>query len=99
MNSAGKASANVTETIKIEVVYAEPQRQILRKVKIAANSTVDEAILASGILADLPVGLAPAGIGIFGRIVAPATRLREGDRIELYRPLKTDPKESRRRRA
>jgi putative ubiquitin-RnfH superfamily antitoxin RatB of RatAB toxin-antitoxin module len=87
------------DSIGIEVVYAEAQRQILRKVEIAANSTVADAIRASGILDVLPAGFAAAGIGIFGRIVTPATLLRAGDRIELYRPLEADPKDSRRRRA
>ena len=91
--------ANMADSIRIEIVYAEPRRQILRKVEIAANSTVDEAILASGIHAELPPDFTPAGFGIFGRSVTAATRLRDGDRIELYRPLQADPKDSRRRRA
>lgn len=89
----------MVDSISIEIVYAEAQRQILRKVEIAANSTVAEAIRASGILDELPAGFAPTGLGIFGRIVTPATPLRACDRIELYRPLQADPKDSRRRRA
>ena len=89
----------MADTIAVEIAYADPQRQLLRKVEIAANSTVDEAILASGIAAELPLGFKPAGIGIFGRRVKPTTRLRAGDRIELCRPLQVDPKDSRRRRA
>jgi putative ubiquitin-RnfH superfamily antitoxin RatB of RatAB toxin-antitoxin module len=42
---------------------------------------------------------APGMLAIFGRLVAPATRLRDGDRIELLRPLQADPKERRRQRA
>ena len=38
-------------------------------------------------------------IGIFGKRVTLDTRLANGDRIEIYRPLSTDPKEARRRRA
>ena len=89
----------MVDTILVEIAYAEAQRQILRKVEIAANSTVAEAIRVSGILDVLPADFAAAGIGIFGRIVTPASRLRAGDRIELYRPLQADPKDSRRRRA
>lgn len=89
----------MADTIRVEIAYADPQRQILCKVEIAANSTVDEAILASGIRAELSSTFAPAGIGIFGRTVTLATRLRDGDRIELYRQLQADPKDSRRRRA
>ncbi|HZW50265.1 MAG TPA: RnfH family protein, partial [Rudaea sp.] len=76
----------------------DPLRQFLRAVEVAAGSTVADAIAASGILAQLP-GFVPAGIGIFGRAVAPDTRLRDGDRVELYRALKIDPKQARRNRA
>jgi uncharacterized protein len=85
--------------ISVEIVYADPQRQILRKVEIAANATIAEALDASGVAADLPAGFVPAGIGIFGRLVTQGARLHDGDRIELYRPLQADPKESRRKRA
>ena len=85
--------------ICVEVAYADVQLQILRKVEIAANSTVAEALAASGIEGQLPSGFVPAALGIFGRIVTPSTHLHDGDRIELYRPLQADPKESRRRRA
>jgi putative ubiquitin-RnfH superfamily antitoxin RatB of RatAB toxin-antitoxin module len=88
----------MAETIHVEVAYADPLRQFLRMVEIAAGSTVAEAITASGIFAELP-GFVPAGFGIFGRIVDPHTRLRDGDRVELYRPLKIDPKQARRDRA
>jgi putative ubiquitin-RnfH superfamily antitoxin RatB of RatAB toxin-antitoxin module len=91
--------ATQPDVIQIEIVYADADRQILRKVKIAADSTVADALLVSGIFAVLPVDFVPAGLGIFGHTVKPATRLRDGDRIELYRPLLADPKESRRRRA
>jgi putative ubiquitin-RnfH superfamily antitoxin RatB of RatAB toxin-antitoxin module len=69
----------------------------LRTVAVAAGSTVADAIAASGILAQLP-GFVPAGIGIFGRRVESDTRLRDGDRVELYRPLRIDPKQARRNR-
>jgi putative ubiquitin-RnfH superfamily antitoxin RatB of RatAB toxin-antitoxin module len=87
------------ETMKVSVIYADPQRQITREIEIAADATVDEAIAASGILRELPADFLPAGIGIFGSKVARDARLRDGDRIELYRPLKIDPKEARRKRA
>ena len=65
----------------------------------SATATVDDAIRASGISAQLPKGFKPAAIGIFGRTVSASDTLHDGDRIELYRPLKIDPKEARRRRA
>ena len=85
------------ERIRVEVAYADPQRQLLRSVEVAAGSTVADAIAASGILAQLP-GFVPAGVGIFGHAATPNTRLREGDRVELYRPLRVDPKQARRNR-
>ena len=87
----------MTETIRVEVAYADPQRQFLRSVKVTTGSTVADAISASGILAQLP-GFIPAGIGIFGRTVTVDTPLRDGDRVELYRPLIIDPKQARRNR-
>jgi putative ubiquitin-RnfH superfamily antitoxin RatB of RatAB toxin-antitoxin module len=90
---------NVVDSIRIEVVYADLQLQIMCKVEIAANSTVGDAIRASAILDRLPADFRPAGIGIFGSTASQSTRLRDGDRVELYRPLQADPKDSRRRRA
>ncbi|HEX3895129.1 MAG TPA: RnfH family protein [Rudaea sp.] len=87
------------ESIRVSVIYADPQLQIEIPIDIDPMSTVDDAIRASGISARLPNGFKPAAIGIFGRIVSARDPLRAGDRIELYRSLKIDPKEARRRRA
>lgn len=87
----------MAETIRVEVAYADPQRQFLRAVEVVAGATVADAIEASGILAELP-GFVPVGLGIFGRRVDPDTHLRDGDRVELYRPLRIDPKQARRNR-
>jgi putative ubiquitin-RnfH superfamily antitoxin RatB of RatAB toxin-antitoxin module len=89
----------MSDRIRVSVVYADPRRRIVRELDVAPDASAHEAILASGILDELPVGFAPAGIGIFGRNVAHEARLRDGDRVEIYRPLKIDPKEARRRRA
>jgi putative ubiquitin-RnfH superfamily antitoxin RatB of RatAB toxin-antitoxin module len=87
------------ERIHVSVVYADPQRSIVREIEIAADATVNDAIQVSGILPECPLHFTPAGFGVFGRRVTAETRLRDGDRVELYRPLKVDPKEARRRRA
>ena len=88
----------MAERIRVDVVYADPQKQLVRAIELAAGSTVDDAIRISGILDELP-NFVPAGIGIFGNKVARDARLRDGDRVELYRPLQIDPKEARRQRA
>ena len=87
------------DRIRVAVAYADPQTQIEKWVEVLVDSTVGEAIAASGIADSLPAGFTPSAIGIYGRIVDEQHRLREGDRIELYRPLVVDPKEARRRRA
>jgi uncharacterized protein len=88
--------------IKIEVVYAAVDRQLLLKADVPAGSTVRHALLASGIGEQFPeLDLARCAVGIFGKVLADAeTRvLQVGDRIEIYRPLLADPKEVRRLRA
>jgi len=92
-------SAKVPEAIRVEVVYAEARRQIVRATTLAADATVRVAIDASGIRDELPAGFVPVAIGIFGRVVAADAPLRDGDRIELYRALVIDPMQARRRRA
>ena len=89
----------MVERIRVSVVYADPQRQVARETEVAADATVNDAIRASGILRECPADFMPAGVGIFGRRVAMDAGLRDGDRIELCRPLLIDPKEARRRRA
>jgi putative ubiquitin-RnfH superfamily antitoxin RatB of RatAB toxin-antitoxin module len=87
-------------TICVEVVYAGEEQPIQRRVELADGCTVMQAIDASGIVAMLPAGtIDPARLGIFARRVAPDRLVREGDRIEIYRPLLLDPMEARRRRA
>ncbi len=89
----------MAESIRVSVIYADPDCQIELSVDVDPPATVDDAIRASGIAEKLSSGFKPAAIGIFGRIVSGNDSLRAGDRIELYRPLKIDPKEARRRRA
>jgi hypothetical protein len=90
----------VLPDIKVEVVYALPEKQYLRQVKLAQGSTVKQAIEASGLLelrAD--IDLDKNKVGIFSRPVKLTDEVSEGDRVEIYRPLIADPKELRRQRA
>lgn len=86
--------------IQVEVVYALPNIQVLRRIELEANATIAEAIAASGISRDFPeFDLRKNRVGIFGRRLTSEAPLHDGDRVEIYRPLAADPKESRRRRA
>ena len=84
--------------MRIEVVYALPQQQERVLLDLAPGSTVLEAIEASGLLRRRPQ-VELGRVGIWGRPASPDTRLREQDRVEIYRPLTADPKEVRRARA
>lgn len=89
-----------TETISIEVVYALAEKQFLVCVDVQRGTTVAEAIELSGIKNEFPgIEIDPARLGIFSVKAKPEDVLRAGDRVEIYRPLLTDPKEARRKRA
>ena len=86
-------------TITVEVAYAEPARQFLRRLQLPADATVADAIAASGFTHEFLIDSATLVAGVWSKTVARDARLRDGDRVELYRPLKADPKDARRRRA
>jgi putative ubiquitin-RnfH superfamily antitoxin RatB of RatAB toxin-antitoxin module len=91
----------IDSTITVEVAYALPQHQEIISLTVEAGTTVLEAARRSGIAAhfhDLELGEATR-FGIFGQVVPAAQPLRDGDRVEIYRPLIADPKEARRARA
>jgi len=86
--------------IAVEVVYALPDTQLLVELKVEPGTTARQAIEQSGILQRFPgIDLAGKKTGIFSKMIRPDAVLREGDRVEIYRPLIADPKEVRRRRA
>lgn len=87
-------------SIEVEVVYASRDRQTVLSLKVPRGATVREAIERSGILQQYPeIDLNRHALGIFGRRVDAEQELRMDDRVEIYRPLRVDPKASRRRRA
>lgn len=86
--------------IDVEVAYATPEEQTLLVVKLNEGSTAADAVERSAVLQRHPEIVWPGTpLGIFGRKVEPDTILREGDRVEIYRPLSRDPKTRRRERA
>lgn len=86
--------------LRIEVVYARPEKQTLLKLRVPAGTTVREAARLSGIRGEFPeIDLAVNKLGVFGKKVPADTPVKEGDRVEIYRPLKADPREVRRRLA
>ncbi|TAK76445.1 MAG: RnfH family protein [Gammaproteobacteria bacterium] len=86
--------------MKVEVAYAGRDRQEILAVEVKEGSTIETAIQQSGILALFPeIDLAKQKVGVFSKQKDLTDIVREGDRIEIYRPLIIDPKEARRAKA
>jgi len=86
----------------VEVAFARPDRQEIVPLKVPEGTTAVEAVKLSGIVDIFPeIDPDTIDMGIFGKVIKkPAEHpLREGDRVELYRPLKIDPKQARLNRA
>ena len=85
--------------IIVEVAYALPKEQVIMPIKVSKGTTVEQAIIASGILAKYTdIDLTVNKVGIFGKLSKLDAPLRHLDRIEIYRPLLAAPKEVRRQR-
>ena len=86
----------------VEVAYAKPEKQEILRVEVPEGTTAFEAAMQSDIVSVFPeIDLDSVDMGIFGKVIkVPKThQLRDGDRVELYRPLKIDPKQARLNRA
>lgn len=86
-------------TILVEVAYAQPQHQFLRALRVPVGSTVAQVIAESNVESECGIDAATLSVGIWSKSVARDALVREGDRVEIHRPLKIDPKEARRLRA
>ena len=87
-------------SLRVEVVYALPDRQTALVCEVAEGTTVRQSVIASGILQAHPqIDLDKAEFGIWSERVAQDCMVQDGDRVEIYRPLIADPKLVRRERA
>ncbi len=92
--------ASGKKMLHIEVVYALSEYAYLIPVDVPPGTTLKQGIELSGILNQCPnIDLSKNKVGIFSKQKELDTGLSNGDRIEIYRPLKVDPKEARRKRA
>jgi putative ubiquitin-RnfH superfamily antitoxin RatB of RatAB toxin-antitoxin module len=86
--------------LQVYVTYAKPLDEFIRPLRVVSGTTVGQAIEQSGVLASYPeINLVTQPVGIYGKKKTLDTILRDRDRIEIYRPLVADPKDSRRKRA
>lgn len=86
--------------IKVEIAFALPDHQYLVSENFAEGTTLGEALKVSHFLAKHPeIPVNEKAVGIWSKVMPLDTPLRDGDRIEIYRPLLADPKTARRNRA
>lgn len=88
------------EYIDIEVAYARPGKQLIVPLNVPAGTTIEKAIALSRIAQKFTeIDPGKLVVGIFGKRAKLDHRLADGERIEIYRPLKADPREIRRQLA
>ncbi|MBL8386334.1 MAG: RnfH family protein [Burkholderiales bacterium] len=87
------------ESIEVMVAWAAPDGEELRRVRVPDGASIADALRAAALPARIaghdPMRLR---VGIWGRLRKHETALRDGDRIELYRPLVADPNTARQER-
>lgn len=85
--------------MRVTVVVALRERQEVSEVELASGATAGDALAASGLAARFPeIDFARARLGLWNKPCGRQTRLREGDRVEVYRELQADAKALRRAR-
>ena len=85
---------------KIEIIYATIDVQDLIELQVAESATIQECIDQSGLLNLYPeIDLKTMKVGIFSQVKSLNHIVKEGDRVEIYRPLIADPKVVRRKKA
>lgn len=93
-------AADAGGALQVYVVYATPQQEFIQPMRVAPGTTIGQAVEGSGVLARFPdINLVTQPVGVYGKKKTLDTALRERDRVEIYRPLVADPKDSRRKRA
>ena len=87
----------MSDNIHVEVVFALPDDQVLISLVVDKGATVADVIARSGLhekYADET--LSAMQVGIWGRVVDRTREVKDGDRVEFYRPLQRDPRDARR---
>lgn len=84
--------------VNVGVAYSTLAKQVWLKIDLPDGSTVIDAIEESGVLDMFPeIDLENQKIGIYGKMTKPDVKLKEGDRVEIYRAITADPKTVKRR--
>lgn len=92
--------SSLEPTLRIQVAYALPERQWLWSLRLPPGSAVADALEAAPLRRQFPdLDLQQVAVGVFGQLRERDAPLRDGDRVEVYRPLQCDPMTRRRQRA
>lgn len=90
----------MADWIQVEVVAGNAQAQVLVPLSLLAGATAADAVRAADLGERLPgLDFDEEAVGIFGKRCRPDRLLSDGDRVEVYQPLKADPKVVRREMA
>lgn len=83
--------------LQVQIVYALAEQQVVLALKLPADSCVSDAITSARAISPqiFLTGVADSTVAIYGRLVTLTQVLRDGDRVELLRPLIADPKDQR----
>lgn len=85
--------------MRVSIAFATTECQQEVAAELPDGLTLQEGLL---LLAEeiekLSGGVSPEATGVWGKVKPPHYVLRQGDRLEFYRPLKADPKQARRAR-
>jgi len=85
------------DSLNIEVVFALPEDQALVSLVVDAGTTVADAIARSGLQERfVDEALDTMHVGIWSRPTDRSCKVKDGDRVEIYRPLQRDPRDARR---
>lgn len=86
--------------MNIVLVYSPAPRQVREwTLVLPPGSTVAQALESSGIFLAFPeLAVSRPLLGIWGRKTSLKQALQDADRLEIYRPLRVDPKVARRER-
>ncbi len=85
----------MSEKIKIEIIYALPTQQDRLTLELPAGSTAAQALQQSGFIAKHHLDIQHLQCGVFSRLIPWEEPLQDQDRLELYRPLSSDPRQKR----
>ena len=84
--------------MNVGIAYADKFKQTWLKLEVPDGSTIKEALEFSGLLKQFPdIDLETQAVGIFGKISKLDTKVADGDRVEIYRPITADPETVERR--